>query len=381
VSLLGAVVRDSDERVRKAVVQSLVRTGTEASLSPLCVAVRDGLPEIRSLALDGIVNFYVPGYLNMGITEVFRSVSGTVGNLFSDVDTVMVDFGTEINPEVVETLRKTVIGAPDMRTRARAARAIGILRAREAAPELLEAAFGNSVDVTAEVLRAFQKIQDPSVGPRISFLLKYPQKSIQQRAAATLGMLRAESAIPELRALLENTGDKNVRSAALDALAFMPTAETAPLFLNNLSNKEKQMRASAALGLGRLKEANYSAMLEEALQTERDAAVRLALDFALVAHGRMELLDEVVSQLSSRVHVGEARPYLIELAREEAVRQALYPKLYSNDAEIRKNLCAILAASGNSSSISYLEVLLRDSKPEVVEEAGRAIRVLRARGM
>jgi hypothetical protein len=63
------------------------------------------------------------------------------------------------------------------------------------------------------------------------------------------------------------------------------------------------------------------------------------------------------------------------------VRQALYPKLYSSDTEIRSNLCAVLAASGNSSSVSYLEVLLKDSDPEVVAEASRAIRILRSRGM
>jgi len=283
--------------------------------------------------------------------------------------------------DVLDTLRKTVTGAPDMDTRVRAARALGILRAREAVPELIEAAFSNQVDLIAEVLRAFQKIQDASVGPRIIFLLKYPQQSIQQRAAITLGLLRTHEAIPELRNLLENSGDKNVRMAALEALAFMPVAETAAVFQAYLNDKEKQMRASAALALGRLKEANYSGILEQSRQKEKDAGVRLALAFALVAHGRMELLDELVSSLGSRVRVGEARPYLMELARQEAVRNALYPKLYSPDPDIRKNLCAVLAASGNGTSISYLEVLLRDSDAEVVQEASRAIRILRSRGM
>jgi hypothetical protein len=109
--------------------------------------------------------------------------------------------------------------------------------------------------------------------------------------------------------------------------------------------------------------------------------VRLALAFALVAHGKMELLDELVSNLTSRTRAGEARPYLIELAREAPVREALYPKIYSSDAGIRRNLCVVFSASGDSTSISYLEVLLRDRDSEVVAEASRAIRILRARGM
>lgn len=382
VPVLGAVVQDADEKVRLAVVKSLIRLGTETSLAPLCLAVRgEGLPEIRYLALDGIVNFYLPGYVDTGFGGFFRSVTQRVEGLFSEVDTAVVDADTKLNPEVVETLRKTVTGAPDMNTRIRAARALGILRAREAVPDLLEAAFGSNVDLTAEVLRAFQKIQDTSVGPRVSFLLNYPQKNIQQRAAVTLGLLQAESAIPDLQRLLENSDDKNVRTAALDALAFMPRNETAPLFVRYLEDKEKLLRAAAALALGRLKDPNHSGVLEQARGKERDAGVRLALAFALVAHGKMEFLEELVPQLSSRVRRGEARPYLIELAREARVREALYPKLYLTDPEIRKNLCVVLAASGNSSSISYLEVLLKDSNAEVVAEASRAIRILRSRGL
>lgn len=381
VSALAGVVKDPDDKVRMAAVRSLIRLGTEASLAPLCQAVQDALPEIRYLALDGIVNFYLPGFVDTGFGGFFRSVGQRVGNMFSDVDTSVVDADTKLAPVVVETLRRTVTGAPDMNTRVRAARTLGILRAKEAVPELLQAAFSNNVDLTAEVLRAFQKIQDTSVGPRLSFLLGYPQKNIQQRAAVTLGLLRAEEAIPELRRLLETTDDKNVRIAALEALAFMPKAETAPLFQAYLEDREKLLRAASALGLGRLKDSRHTTTLEQARGTERDAGVRLALDFALVAHGRMDWLDDLLSNLTSRVRVGEARPYLIELARAAPVREALYPKLYSQEIEVRKNLCVILGASGDSTSISYLEVLLRDPNAEVVQEAGRAIRILRSRGL
>ena len=381
VSVLGGIVKDPDDKVRMAVVRSLIRLGTEASLAPLCQAVQDALPEIRYLALDGIVNFYLPGFVDTGFGSTFRSVGQRMGNLFSDVDTAIVDPDTKLAPVVVETLRHAVTGAPDMNTRVRTARTLGILRAKEAVPALLEAAFGNNADVTYEVLRAFQKIQDTSVGPRLSFLLSYPQKNIQQRAATTLGLLRAREAIPDLRQLLERTDDKNVRIATLEALAFMPTAETAPTFEAYLGDREKLLRAASALGLGRLKDPNYTATLEQARSSERDASVRLALDFALVAHGRMDWMEELVSNLPSRVRVGEARPYLIELAREAAVREALYPKLYSQEIEIRRNLAVILGASGDSTSISYLEVLLRDPNAEVVQEASRAIRILRSRGL
>jgi len=297
------------------------------------------------------------------------------------VDTVVADPDIRVDEAVVRTLRQTVTGAPDMNTRVRAARALGILRVQAAVPDLVEAAFGDNVDLILEVLRAFQKIKDTSVGPRITFLLMYPQKEVQRAAATTLGLLRTEGAIGDLRLSLEASEDPDVRAAMLDALAYMPQEATAPLFLRLLADRDRRLRGPAALGLGRLKGPQNTSNLDQAYQGERDAGVRLALAFALASHGRLEHLNELVESLNSRTRQGEARPYLIELARERPVREALYAHLYSRDAEIRKNLCMVFGASGDSASISQLENLLRDRNSEVALEASRAIRILRSRGL
>jgi HEAT repeat protein len=381
VPAVGALVQDSDERVRMTVVRTLIRLGSPASLPPLALAIRDGLPEIRYLAIDGIINFYLPGYVETGFGGFFRSVSNRVEGLFTDVDTVVADPDIRVDETVVRTLRQTVTGAPDMNTRVRAARALGILRVQAAVPDLVEAAFGDNVDLILEVLRAFQKMKDTSVGPRITFLLIYPQKEVQRAAATTLGLLRTEGAIGDLRLALEASEDPDVRAAMLDALAYMPQEATAPLFLRLLADRDRRLRGPASLGLGRLKNPQHTSNLDQAYQGERDAGVRLALAFALVSHGRLERLNELVESLNSRTRQGEARPYLIELARERPVREALYAHLYSRDAEIRKNLCMVFAASGDSASIAQLENLLRDRDSEVALEANRAIRILRSRGL
>jgi HEAT repeat protein len=380
VPALGAAVQDKEEKVRMAVVRALIQLGTQASLAPLAVAVKDSIPEIRFLAIDGIVNFYLPGYVESGLSGLVKSVTQRVEGFFSNVDNVVADADVKPDDAVVRTLRQAMTGHPDMSTRIRAARALGILRARQAVPDMVDVAFGSNVELTAEVLLAFQKIKDRSVGPRITFLLGYPQKTIQASAATTLGLLQTESAVPELRRLLDGTDDKNVRRAAFEALAFMPQKETASIFLQHLDDKEEEMRASAALGLGRLKDPAHGGILEEARQKERDAGARLALDFALVAQGKMNYIDELVSSLNSRTRRSEAQPYLVELARDLKVREVLYPRLYSTDPEIRKGLCAVFGASGDSTSLSYLEISLKDRDAEVVQEASRAIRALRARG-
>lgn len=381
VTTLAPLVQDSEERVRMTVVRSLIHLGSPASLPPLALAVRDGIPEIRYLAIDGIINFYLPGYVDTGFGGFFRSVGRRVENMFSDVDTVVADPDIQVDPEVLRVFRQSVTGAPDMQTRARIARALGILRVQAAVPDLVEAAFSNDTDLIIESLRALQKIKDISSGPRVAFLLLYPQKDVQIAAALTLGLLRVEEAIGDLRVSLETNEDTDVRAAALDALAFMPNESTALIFMRHLMDRERKLRLPAALGLGRLKNPEHVSHIEQARERERNASVRLALDFALVSHGRLEYVSEIVSELESRARRGEARPYLIELARESPVRDALYAHLYSQNAEVRRNLCMVLGASGDSSSIVQLDNLLRDRDPEVALEASRAIRILRSRGM
>lgn len=81
----------------------------------------------------------------------------------------------------------------------------------------------------------------------------YPQKDVQIQAALTLGLLRVEEAIGDLRVTLETSEDNDIRAAALDALAFMPNESTALLFMRHLMDREKKLRVPAALGLGRFK--------------------------------------------------------------------------------------------------------------------------------
>src|SRR5690348_6008673 len=51
VSSIAALVQDPDEKVRLTVVRALTRLGSDASLTPLTVAMRDGVPEIRYQAI------------------------------------------------------------------------------------------------------------------------------------------------------------------------------------------------------------------------------------------------------------------------------------------------------------------------------------------
>ena len=75
-----------------------------------------------------------------------------------------------------------------------------------------------------EALVAIQKIGDPSAAPRISFLLRDLQESIQVTALETTGLLRNKEAEPQVRDALQNARTVRVRRAALGALAMLEAA-------------------------------------------------------------------------------------------------------------------------------------------------------------
>jgi HEAT repeat protein len=60
---LQAMLSDPSIEVRIEAVKSIVEIGTQASLDPLIQATRDNDAEVQIRATDGLVNFYLPGYV------------------------------------------------------------------------------------------------------------------------------------------------------------------------------------------------------------------------------------------------------------------------------------------------------------------------------
>jgi hypothetical protein len=83
--------------------------------------------------------------------------------------------------------------------------------------------------------------------------------------------------------------------------------------------------------------------------------------------------------LNSAAYSGDALPFLVELARDEGVRQALYGPLSTGTKDEKIGLARVLARSGDSESVAPLQKLSGDSDPAVAQEGLRALRTLQAR--
>jgi hypothetical protein len=291
-----------------------------------------------------------------------------------------------VRPEVIAALGRIAAGGSGLDARANAARAVGILRGREAIPDLEKALQSKDSDLIYESLVALEKIRDPGAGPSIAFLLHDLNERVQVAAIEATGLLMNRDALNQLRDVLDRSRKMKVKRAALTAMAQIPDPQLHDIYTTYLDHKDEGLREAAAEGLARLRNPADSAALERAFSNENKTEPRLSAAFGLVSLGKLGTSDfdplrYLVNNLNSAAYRGVARAYLTELARDPGVRQALYPVL--KEAVVTRDektgLAEVLASSGGPDSAAPLEALSQDGDTEVSQAGLRALKNLRAR--
>jgi hypothetical protein len=90
-------------------------------------------------------------------------------------------------------------------------------------------------------------------------------------------------------------------------------------------------------------------------------------------------LQYLINNLNVKAYRNVAIAFLTELARDYEVRQTIYPVLTHATRDEKTGLSIVLARSGDRDSETYLEALVKDSDPEVMQEGTRSLRTLRTR--
>ncbi|MCS7025576.1 MAG: HEAT repeat domain-containing protein [Bryobacteraceae bacterium] len=362
---------DADLPVRLEATKAIAGIGTQRCLDPLVKALRDNAPEVQIAAVIGLTNFYHPGYSRTGarLSEENRDV---------------VEAYVQARPDVVEGLGKVARGGSSFEARAHAARALGVLRAKAATEDLLEALKSKNSAVLFEVLIAFQKFGDPANASRVQYLLRDLDDRVQIAAIETAGILHNRAALPDLRDVMERARNTKIRRAALTSIAMMADASSRNLFLQYFKDKDDGLRGAAAEGLGRLKDPADRPAMEAAFESEKKMGPRLSAAFALVMMGKLELsefspLQYLINTLNSKLYRDSAAPLLAELSRQPAVRQQLYAALPKGTKEEKLRLIRILGSTGDRETLRALETWKTDADPEVSQESIKAIRSIQAR--
>jgi HEAT repeat protein len=328
---------------------------------------------------------YLPGYLKTGVSNTLLRIGGAVKIKFSDNSEQVVDAYVEARPEAIEALGHMAVSGASVESRANACRAIGILRGRAAIPQLGEALHSKDNQTMFEALVALEKIRDPASATRVTFLVHDLDEKVQTTAIQAAGMLVDHEAVTDLRDVLARTRSARVRHAAKSSLAMLADPADHDAFLHDLSDaKDDQLRQSGAEGLGRLKNSADRPTLEKAFADEHNYSTRLSEAFAVVSLGNLDsgefsALRYLVNTLNQKLHGGEALGLLTELARDEAVRQAIYPLLTGATKDEKIQIGIVLARSGEKDSIPFLETLSMDTDTDVAQNNIRNLRTLRNR--
>jgi HEAT repeat protein len=381
---LAALLTNPDFEIRLEAVKQIADIDTQHSLDPLVIATRDSDAEIQIRATDGLVNFYLPGYLKTGFASSVRRVGTSIKGHFTDTNDQVIDPYITPRPDVIAALGALARSGAKVEARANAARAIGILRGKAAIPDLIQAMHSKDTATIYESLVALQKIRDPEAASSIAFLLRDIDPKVQVAAIETTGLLQNKSALPDLVDVLNHTGDSKVRRAALTAIAMLPAESSRQVYARYIGDKDDKMRAAAAEGYARLKNPADLPMLEKAYQDEGKTSPRLSLAFAQVMLGKTEVsefspLQFLIDTLNSAAYHGEAFPFLVELARDPNVRKSLYAPLLQGTRDEKIYLARVMARSGDKNDVPQLEKLSHDTDPEVAQEGLRALRNLQAR--
>lgn len=381
---LAPYVTDTDVSVRAEAVKALDEIGGPKTVDLLVKAAGDTDAEIQIRATDGLVNVYLPGYLKTGISGSLQRVGDSVKAKFTDTDDQIIDPYVMVRPDVIEALGRLAASGASLDSRANACRALGILRGGAAIPQLGEALHSKDNQVIYEALIALQKIRDPAAATRVTFLVRDLDERIQIAAIGAAGLLLDHEAAPDLREVIGRTRNPKVRRAATSSLAMLAEPADHETFLRDLTDMDDAMRAAGAEGLARLKMPGDRPVLEKAFMSEHKLNPRLSEAFGVVMLGNLDTsefsaLRYLVNTLNQKSYQGVALAFLVELARQQPVRQALYPLLTGATRDEKIWLGTVLARSGENDSVPYLEAMSMDSDNEIAQAGIRDLRSLRAR--
>ncbi len=380
---LIAAVNDADPSVRREIILALDNMRHGSSIPGFLSRMNDPEKDIREKCIHGVVNLYLPQ--EGGLVVTLTKVANFFNPWSDEWADVVAEPGIPVDPSAVSALRERLQDSEEG-IRVKAARALGILRGKDAIPAMFESLrLDRSNAVRFEIVRSLRKIGDVSVAKELMNYFGYNDAKIRNEAVRAVGRLRYSAAVPELMRLFERESklpkkelDKNLREGLLEALALIADPSSKELFIKEKQNPEDGLRFRAVEGLARIGDPSMATEISRDRLHEKDPKIQTAQAFALYRMGRKEFLDDVVNSLGNRRTHNEARQYLVELRPEEL--PDLLAQTRAQDVDVRESLAEVLGLIGDSRAIPALQELSKDRRGQVSALANQAQRRILARG-
>jgi HEAT repeat protein len=158
-----------------------------------------------------------------------------------------------------------------------------------------------------------------------------------------------------------------------EMVAAQPREETS-VFVSELGSKEPFVRQQAAEELARRADTDHLKMVEGYRLQEKNARVKLALDWALYRMGKSDSLFTLVSALDSS-QAEQAAGYLSQLESPHP----LYIFLGRTKRVAQARLLEVLGGVGDAETVERLKPLLESTDPTVAVAAEQATETINNR--
>jgi HEAT repeat protein len=259
--------------------------------------------------------------------------------------------------------------------RIQAAATLGMIKAERALPRLDYFLKSPNEKMARICVRAVGNIGRKDEGAGLIPLLKHPNNDIVVDTVRVLGYFHYKPALPELQHFLDYSNKKEYKRVALQAISRIADPSSEATMKKYSNDEDTLLRQYAIEGFGRIGLTQYTDGLEREFLREKNKQLKLALSFTLFKLGRKAYLDNLVRAMDDEPYEDLVRGYFVELGDSAIAPLAGYLK--PSNKKFKIQLMQMLSDVGSETAIPFLEPYLKDQDVDIAQAATDAIRELK----
>src|SRR5688572_9076131 len=295
-------LRNPDYEARLRALRSLREAHHVEAIAAIAPLVNDPADIIQIEAIAAELSFFLVDEVEARrrVALIVESRRGAQSEAAFDAGPLAV-WPRPVPPELLVNLLRAVDDATP-RVRHEAIYAVGVIGreplSEEAAKLLINALDHYDPVVREGASRVAGRLRVTSAGPALFKGISDSQEPVRFASMRALGEVKDESAIQALTKQLDHYRKGEGAWSAIDGLAKMGNAVSAPVFKSRMADRDQYVRRAAIEGLGRAGDTSSIAAIEAALAKDSSETVRMAAAFALQKLGR-NYVPRMVESLAS----------------------------------------------------------------------------------